>query len=78
MKMFKVLKRFRNDESGAVTVDWVVLTAAIIGVAFAIVAAVKFSTLKLADEIAAAIDPAAPPAGPPPGCHTHADGSLHC
>ena len=25
------LNRFKNDESGAVTVDWVVLTAAIVG-----------------------------------------------
>ena len=26
MKLFKLAKTFRNDESGAVTVDWVVLT----------------------------------------------------
>ena len=26
-----IFKRFKNDESGAVTVDWVVLTAAIVG-----------------------------------------------
>lgn len=25
--MFAYLKRFHNDESGAITVDWVVLTA---------------------------------------------------
>lgn len=31
MKLFAILKNFRNDESGAVTVDWVVLTAAIVG-----------------------------------------------
>lgn len=29
MKLLK-LKNFKNDESGAVTVDWVVLTAAIV------------------------------------------------
>lgn len=28
------LRRFRQDEGGAVTVDWVVLTAAICGVSF--------------------------------------------
>jgi Flp pilus assembly pilin Flp len=28
--MLKFIKNFRNDEDGAVTVDWVVLTAAIV------------------------------------------------
>ncbi|MDA3888522.1 MAG: pilus assembly protein [Allgaiera sp.] len=31
MKLFNLIKTFRNDEDGAVTVDWVVLTAAIVG-----------------------------------------------
>nr|WP_054007701.1 pilus assembly protein [Cypionkella psychrotolerans] len=31
MKLRKLFKSFRADESGAVTVDWVVLTAAIVG-----------------------------------------------
>ena len=31
--MIKVLNKFRTDESGAVTVDWVVLTAAVVGMA---------------------------------------------
>lgn len=31
MKLFNLIKNFRNDEDGAVTVDWVVLTAAIVG-----------------------------------------------
>ena len=31
MKFAKLFKNFRADESGAVTVDWVVLTAAIVG-----------------------------------------------
>ena len=30
------LKRFLNDESGAITVDWVVLTASIVGIAIAV------------------------------------------
>ena len=30
------LKKFSRDDAGAVTVDWVVLTAAIIGLALAI------------------------------------------
>lgn len=29
--MLSFLKRFRDERSGAVTVDWVVLTAAIVG-----------------------------------------------
>ncbi|SDI67288.1 Flp family type IVb pilin [Lutimaribacter saemankumensis] len=31
--MLKLAKRFLRDESGAVTVDWVVLTAAVVGLA---------------------------------------------
>lgn len=29
MKFFKLFKKFENAEDGAVTVDWVVLTAAV-------------------------------------------------
>ena len=31
MKLLSIFKTFKNDEAGAVTVDWVVLTAAIVG-----------------------------------------------
>ncbi len=31
--MFKFIKNFRKDEDGAVTVDWVVLTAAVVALA---------------------------------------------
>ena len=31
MKLLNVFKRFKNEESGAVTVDWVVLTGAVVG-----------------------------------------------
>jgi Flp pilus assembly pilin Flp len=31
--MIKFFKNFRKDESGAVTVDWVVLTAAVVALA---------------------------------------------
>ena len=34
------IKHFANDEDGAVTVDWVVLTAAIVGLGIAVLAAV--------------------------------------
>ena len=33
--MIKFLNTFRKDEDGAVTVDWVVLTAAVVGLAIA-------------------------------------------
>ncbi|UWR23403.1 Flp family type IVb pilin [Sulfitobacter sp. S190] len=33
--MMNFIKNFRDDESGAVTVDWVVLTAAVVGLAIA-------------------------------------------
>ncbi len=33
--MIKFIKNFRKDDSGAVTVDWVVLTAAVVGLAVA-------------------------------------------
>jgi Flp pilus assembly pilin Flp len=33
--MVKFFKNFSKDESGAVTVDWVVLTAAVVGLAVA-------------------------------------------
>ncbi|MBB3992879.1 Flp pilus assembly pilin Flp [Sulfitobacter undariae] len=33
--MMTFVKNFRNDEDGAVTVDWVVLTAAVVGLAIA-------------------------------------------
>ena len=33
--MMKYIKNFRRDEDGAVTVDWVVLTAAVVGLAIA-------------------------------------------
>lgn len=43
MELFKLVKTFKNDESGAVTVDWVVLTAAIVGLGIAVLTAVAGS-----------------------------------
>ena len=34
-------KKFKKDESGAVTVDWVVMTAAVVGIGIATTAAVS-------------------------------------
>ncbi|MBO9478746.1 hypothetical protein J7382_14455 [Shimia sp. R11_0] len=38
------LSTFRREESGAVTVDWVVLTAAVVGLAIAAFAAIEAVT----------------------------------
>ena len=51
MKLFAQIKNFRNDEDGAVTVDWVVLTAAIVGLGLAIMVSVGNSTETLANKI---------------------------
>ncbi len=37
MKLLNIFKSFKNDESGAVTVDWVVLTAAIVGLGIVVI-----------------------------------------
>ena len=47
----RLLNAFLNDESGAVTVDWVVLTAAIVGLGIAVIASVSGGTRSLADQI---------------------------
>ena len=39
--MINFIKNFRKDEDGAVTVDWVVLTAAIVGLGIAAVTTVS-------------------------------------
>ena len=49
--MFKLAKNFKNDESGAVTVDWVVLTAAIVGLGIAVLAAVSDGVENLSNDI---------------------------
>ncbi len=51
MKFFKPAHTFHNDESGAVTVDWVVLTAAIVGLGVAALAAVRGGTASLTSKI---------------------------
>jgi Flp pilus assembly pilin Flp len=51
MTLFSLLNKFRNDESGAVTVDWVVLTAAIVGLAIAIGSVMFDNVRTLANDI---------------------------
>ncbi len=55
MKLFNLLKTFRDDESGAVTVDWVVLTAAIVGLGIAVIAAVSGGVQDLGGQISSAL-----------------------
>ena len=47
----KLFNAFLNDESGAVTVDWVVLTAAIVGLGIAVLTSVGGGTTTLADKV---------------------------
>ncbi|WP_324753740.1 hypothetical protein [Roseovarius sp. Pro17] len=49
--MINFIKNFSADEDGAVTVDWVVLTAAVVGLGVAGVATVKTSVETLATKI---------------------------
>lgn len=51
MNFVAKIKTFAADESGAVTVDWVVLTAAIVGLGIAVVASVRTGTLDIAENI---------------------------
>ncbi len=50
--MMNFIKNFRNDEDGAVTVDWVVLTAAIVGLGIAAIASVSGGVSQLGGAIA--------------------------
>jgi Flp pilus assembly pilin Flp len=39
--MMRMLKNFSKDESGAVTVDWVVLTAAVVGLGLVVMTTIR-------------------------------------
>ena len=56
--MIKFIKNFRKDEAGAVTVDWVVLTAAVVGLAVAAFTAIESTTSTLTTEAAVALNSA--------------------
>ncbi len=49
--MLNFIKNFRNDEDGAVTVDFVVLTAAIVVLGLAVGGAVSRGATSLANDI---------------------------
>ena len=45
--MMNFIKNFRKDEDGAVTVDWVVLTAAVVGLAVAAYSSIQTGATEL-------------------------------
>jgi len=51
MNLLNIFKTFKNDESGAVTVDWVVLTAAIVGLGLVVMTTVGGGIESLGTEI---------------------------
>jgi Flp pilus assembly pilin Flp len=51
VKIFLMLNKFKNDECGAVTVDWVVLTAAIVGLGLVVMNTVGGGVQTLAGKV---------------------------
>jgi Flp pilus assembly pilin Flp len=49
--MIKFIKNFRKDEAGAVTVDWVVLTAAVVGLGVAAYSSINSGATTLTSNI---------------------------
>lgn len=54
-RKFFLLERFGRDDSGAVTVDWVVLTAGIVGLTITLLAQISGGTTGLGSKIAQAL-----------------------
>ena len=50
--MLNAIKTFAGDESGAVTVDWVVLTAALVGLGLAVMGVVSSGINTVTNNIA--------------------------
>ena len=55
MKISRMLERFRRDESGAVTVDWVVLTAGIVGLGLVVLGTTAGGITEASNNVAADI-----------------------
>jgi Flp pilus assembly pilin Flp len=54
--MLNFIKNFRNDEDGAVTVDFVVLTAALVVLGLAVGTAISSGAEDLANKIETSLD----------------------
>lgn len=50
--MQNLIQAFLKDESGAITVDWVVLSAAVIGLGMVVLSPIAFSADSSADGVA--------------------------
>lgn len=55
-EMLNFIKTFAKDEDGAVTVDWVVLTAAVVGLGIAVAAAVQRGAEAMGSDIGNSLD----------------------
>ena len=51
MNFFKLARKIRTEEDGAVTVDWVVLTAAVVGLGAAALTLVRTNTETLTTKV---------------------------
>jgi len=63
--MMKFIKNFRKDEDGAVTVDWVVLTAAVVGLAVAAYTSIETGATELTADTSTFLSNQDPNATPP-------------
>ncbi|MEX0282191.1 MAG: hypothetical protein AB3N13_16280 [Arenibacterium sp.] len=61
--MMKFLNKFRKDEDGAVTVDWVVLTAAVVALAGAAYTSIETGATNLTESTGTFIADQDPGAG---------------
>jgi Flp pilus assembly pilin Flp len=59
MNMLNIFKNFAKDEDGAVTVDWVVLTAAIVGLGLVVITTIRPGIQGAATAIDTRLDQAA-------------------
>jgi Flp pilus assembly pilin Flp len=59
MKLLNIFKHFAKDEDGAVTVDWVVLTAAIVGLGLLVFQTIRPGIQNAANAIDTNLDDAA-------------------
>jgi Flp pilus assembly pilin Flp len=62
--MTNLIKNFATSESGAVTVDWVVLTAALVGLGLAVMAVVSGGVENLSADIGQSLADANPETNP--------------
>jgi len=62
--MMNFIKNFRKDEDGAVTVDWVVLTAAVVGLAVAAYSSIQDGASNLTADTNTFLDGRDPTAAP--------------